>query len=45
MKLDIARQKLLALGIAQQEIATLPEEPEGSLRRQAIPSPIAGRVV
>jgi len=45
MKLDIARQKLLALGIAQQEIATLPEEPEGSLRRQAIRSPIAGRVV
>jgi cobalt-zinc-cadmium efflux system membrane fusion protein len=45
MKLDIARQKLLALGIAQQEIAALPEEPEGSLRRQAIRSPIAGRVV
>jgi cobalt-zinc-cadmium efflux system membrane fusion protein len=45
MKLDIARQKLLALGIAQQEIAALPEEPEASLRRQAIRSPIAGRVV
>jgi cobalt-zinc-cadmium efflux system membrane fusion protein len=45
MKLDIARQKLLALGIAQQEIAALPEEPEASLRRKAIRSPIAGRVV
>lgn len=45
MRLDIARQKLLALGLAQKEIAVLPEEPEGSLRRQAIRSPIAGRVV
>jgi cobalt-zinc-cadmium efflux system membrane fusion protein len=36
MRLDIARQKLLALGLAQKEIAALPEEPEGSLRRQAI---------
>jgi membrane fusion protein, heavy metal efflux system len=45
MRFDIARQKLLALGLAQKEIAALPEEPEGSLRRQAIRSPIAGRVV
>jgi len=45
MRLDIARQKLLALGLAQKEIAALPEEPEGSLRRQTIRSPIAGRVV
>ena len=45
MRLDIARQKLLALGLAQKEIAALLEEPEGSLRRQAIRSPIAGRVV
>src|SRR5438132_7685486 len=45
MRLDIARQKLLALGLAQKEIAALHEEPEGSLRRQAIRSPIAGRVV
>jgi cobalt-zinc-cadmium efflux system membrane fusion protein len=45
MRLDIARQKLLALGLAQKEIAALPEEPEASLRRQAIRSPIAGRVV
>src|SRR5262249_21869889 len=45
MKLDIARQKLLALGLSQQEITALPNEPEGSLRRQAVRSPIAGRVV
>jgi len=45
MKLDIARQKLLALGLAQHEIAALPQEPEGSLRRQAVRSPISGRVV
>src|SRR5262245_51625375 len=45
MKLDIARQKLLALGLAQHEIAALPEEPEGSLRQQAARSPISGRVV
>ncbi len=45
MRLDIARQKLLALGLAQKEIAALPEEPEGSLRRQTIRSPITGRVV
>src|SRR5712672_3401786 len=45
MRLDIARQKLLALGLAQEEIAAIHEEPEGSLRRQAIRSPIAGRVV
>src|SRR6266436_9061916 len=36
MRLDIARQKLLALGLAQTEIAALPEEPEGSLRRRVV---------
>ncbi|MFL5269639.1 MAG: efflux RND transporter periplasmic adaptor subunit [Stellaceae bacterium] len=45
MRFDIARQKLLALGLSQQEITALPNEPEGSLRRQAVRSPIAGRVV
>jgi cobalt-zinc-cadmium efflux system membrane fusion protein len=45
MRFDIARQKLLALGLSQQEIAALPNEPEGSLRRQAVRSPITGRVV
>jgi cobalt-zinc-cadmium efflux system membrane fusion protein len=42
---DIARQKLFALGLAETEIAGLPDEPEASLRRQEIRSPIAGRVV
>jgi len=45
MRFDIARQKLLALGLSQQEITALPNEPEGSLRRQAVRSPISGRVV
>jgi cobalt-zinc-cadmium efflux system membrane fusion protein len=42
---DIARQKLFALGLTETEIAGLPDEPEASLRRQEIRSPIAGRVV
>lgn len=45
MRLDIARQKLLALGLTEKEIAALPQEPEESLRRQAVRSPMAGRVV
>jgi cobalt-zinc-cadmium efflux system membrane fusion protein len=42
---DIARQKLFALGLNETEIAGLQDEPEASLRRQEIRSPIAGRVV
>ncbi len=45
MRFDIARQKLLALGLNEGEIAKLPDEPEASLRRQEVRSPIAGRVV
>jgi cobalt-zinc-cadmium efflux system membrane fusion protein len=45
MKLDIARQKLFALGLAEAEIAALPNEPEALLRRQEVRSPIAGRIV
>lgn len=45
MRLNIARQKLLALGIGEREIAALPNAPEARLRRQDIRSPIAGRVV
>lgn len=45
MHLDIARQKLLALGLDGTEIAALPDEPEASLRIQEVRSPIAGRVV
>jgi membrane fusion protein, heavy metal efflux system len=45
MKIDIARQKLIALGLSEAEIAALPNEPEALLRRQEVRSPIAGRVV
>jgi cobalt-zinc-cadmium efflux system membrane fusion protein len=45
MKLNIARQKLMALGLGEKDIAALPEAPEALLRRQDVPSPIAGRVV
>jgi membrane fusion protein, heavy metal efflux system len=45
MNLDIARQKLLALGVTEIELAALPDEPETSLRRQDVRAPISGRVV
>src|SRR5712691_11621555 len=45
MRLDVARQKLVALGLDEQEIAGLPNEPEALLRRQPIRSPMAGRIV
>ena len=45
MKLNIARQKLFALGLDDNEIANLPSQPEALLRRQEVRSPMAGRVV
>ena len=45
MKLNIARQKLFALGLDDDEIANLPSQPEALLRRQEVRSPMAGRVV
>jgi cobalt-zinc-cadmium efflux system membrane fusion protein len=45
MRNDIARQKLFALGISETEIADLPNQPEASLRRQEVRSPISGRIV
>jgi len=45
MKFNIARQKLFALGLGQDEIAALPDEPERLLRRQNVRSPLAGRIV
>jgi len=45
MKVNIARQKLMALGLAEDEIAALPETSEARLRRQDVRAPIAGRVV
>jgi membrane fusion protein, heavy metal efflux system len=45
VNLNIARQKLFALGVTETEIAALPNEPETNLRRQEVRAPIAGRVV
>ncbi len=45
MRFDIARPKLLALGLADSEISGLPHEPEALLRRQEVRAPMAGRVV
>jgi len=45
MRLNIARQKLLALGLGEKDIGMLPDAPEALLRRQDVLSPIAGRVV
>jgi len=45
MRFDIARQKLLALGLMEKDIVSLPDEPEALLRRQEVRSPVAGRVV
>jgi cobalt-zinc-cadmium efflux system membrane fusion protein len=45
MKFNIARQKLFALGLGQDEIVALPNEPESLLRRQEVRSPLTGRIV
>jgi len=45
MKVNIARQKLMALGLADNEIAALPEASEARLRRQDVRASISGRVV
>lgn len=45
MRLNIARQKLLALGLPENEIAALPQAPEALLRRQDVRAPISGRLV
>jgi cobalt-zinc-cadmium efflux system membrane fusion protein len=44
MRLNIARQKLFALGLTADEITFLPDESEQLLRRQEIRSPIAGQI-
>ncbi len=44
MRFGIARQKLMALGVTDVEIAGLPQAPDGTLRSQNIRSPISGRV-
>lgn len=45
MRFDIARQKLLALGLDEAEVASTPNAPEGTLRLQTVRAPISGRVV
>jgi cobalt-zinc-cadmium efflux system membrane fusion protein len=44
MRLNIARQKLLALGLQESEIDALPQAPETLLRRQDVRAPISGRL-
>lgn len=45
LRRDLARQKLSALGVEDTEIADLTNQPGGNLRRYAIRSPIAGRII
>ena len=44
VKFNTARQKLLTLGLSEEQIATLPDQPAASLRQQELRSPIAGRI-
>ncbi|MET4322579.1 efflux RND transporter periplasmic adaptor subunit [Bradyrhizobium sp. RT5a] len=44
MRFGIARQKLMALGVMDNEIAALPQAPDGTLRSQNVRAPISGRV-
>ncbi|MGY4432817.1 cobalt-zinc-cadmium efflux system membrane fusion protein [Bradyrhizobium sp. F1.13.1] len=45
MRFGIARQKLMALGVSDAEIADLPQAPDGTLRSQNVRAPISGRIV
>ncbi|MBB4263984.1 MULTISPECIES: efflux RND transporter periplasmic adaptor subunit [unclassified Bradyrhizobium] len=44
MRFSIARQKLMALGVTDGEIAVLPQAPDGTLRSQNVRAPIHGRI-
>ncbi|UVO29693.1 efflux RND transporter periplasmic adaptor subunit [Bradyrhizobium arachidis] len=44
MRFNIARQKLLALGVEANEIAGLPQSPDALLRSQNVRAPISGRL-
>ncbi|NOG69095.1 efflux RND transporter periplasmic adaptor subunit [Roseicella sp. DB1501] len=44
IRLDLARQKLAAIGLGQAEIEALPRQPIEALRRQEVRTPIAGRI-
>jgi cobalt-zinc-cadmium efflux system membrane fusion protein len=45
VKHDVSRQKLFALGLTEDQIEALPQQPVASLRLQELRSPIAGRIV
>lgn len=45
IKMQVARQKLSAIGLSEQQIAALPQQPVDSLPQQEIRAPIKGRVV
>jgi cobalt-zinc-cadmium efflux system membrane fusion protein len=42
---DLARQKLASLDLSEQEIADLPRQPVGALRRKEIRAPSGGKVI
>lgn len=44
MRFGIARQKLLALGVRDDEITALPHAPDATLRSQNVRAPISGRI-
>lgn len=44
IKLDVARQKLFALGLTEEQITALPQQPVASLRQQELRAPISGRL-
>jgi membrane fusion protein, heavy metal efflux system len=44
VKFDSARQKLFTLGLSEEQIAALANQPAASLRLQEVRSPIAGRI-
>ena len=44
IRLDLARQKLAAIGLGGAEIEALPRQPIEALRRQEVHAPIAGRI-
>jgi cobalt-zinc-cadmium efflux system membrane fusion protein len=44
IKMEVARQKLSALGLTEEQIAGLPQQPVASMRRHELRAPIAGRI-